>query len=478
MNIHERKNSLIILKKMLRNEKNSICDALNKDLHKSFFESYYLEINQVEHDLQYHLDNLDNWVHQELFINPLKYLTLFLTGYGRAIIENKPRGNCLIIGAWNYPIALSLKPLIGSISAGNNTTIVFPDLEYTKNTSNLLINLFNKYFKDNKYINVKLGGKDNITQLLTRKWDFIFYTGSSRIGKIIYQKAAENLTPVILELGGKSPCIVDKQYNMDLLVKRMLWGKLANCGQTCISPDYFLVNENIGEDFIKLLIKNIHEFYGNNIYSSKDYGRIINSQAHSRLIDIIKNDKDYIEYGGNYNDDLFIEPTIINFKNNKAEFLNSKCMDNEIFGPIIPVYYFKSYEEVNEIIKKFNEPLVCYIFSNKKNILKDEFRCGSVVYNDTMIQMASPLPFGGVGKSGIGKYHGKHTFDVFSYQRSKLIRFNFGEFVDVRFPPYNIHWKQNILHITQKIYSFKSFDTLCYYLKIAIVLYFIKKLNK
>ena len=477
MNILERKNSLIILKKMLHNEKNNICDALNKDLHKPFFESYYLEINQVEHEIQYHLDNFEKWINQELFINPLKYLTLFLTGYGRAIIENKPRGNCLIIGAWNYPIELSLKPLIGSISAGNNTTIVFPDLDYTKNTSILLLNLFNKYFKDIKYINVELGGKKNVTNLLKNKWDFIFYTGSSKIGKIIYQKAAENLTPVVLELGGKSPCLVEKQNNMDLLVKRMLWGKLANCGQTCISPDYFLVNKNIGEEFIKLLIKNIHEFYGD-ISSSKDYGRIINYQAHTRLVEIIKNDKKYIEYGGNYNDTLFIEPTIINFKNNKKEFLNSKCMENEIFGPIIPVYYFNSDDEVDEIINLYNDPLVCYIFSKNKELIKDNFRCGSIVYNDTMIQMASPLPFGGIGNSGIGKYHGKNTFDVFSYQRSKLIRYNFGEFIKSRFPPYNVKWKQKILSFTQKVYSFKSFNTLCYFLKIIIILYFIKKLSK
>ena len=463
MKICKRKECLLILKKLLQNERDKICEALNKDLKKPFFESYYLEINQVEHELQYHLDNFENWIDNNIFINPFRYLTLFLTGYGRAIIENRPRGNCLIIGAWNYPIELSLKPLIGSISAGNNTTIVFPDLEYTKHTSTLLMNLFNDYFKDIEHINVRIGGKENVTEILKSKWDLIFYTGSSHVGKIIYKKAAENLTPVVLELGGKSPCIVEGQHNMDLMVKRMLWGKLANCGQTCVSPDYFLVNENIGSQFIQLVKKNIQEFYGKEISSSNDYGQIVNSNAHKRLVDIITNDKKYIAHGGNYdNKNLFIEPTIINFERNKTDFVESECMKNEIFGPIIPVYYFKTYNEVNEIIKNNNEPLVCYIFSENKDILNNDIRCGSIVYNDTLMQMSSPLPFGGVGNSGLGKYHGKSTFDIFSYQRSKLIRYNFGEFILARFPPYNIYWKQKIIDLSQKVISFKLFHKMKY----------------
>ena len=457
MDIPKRKKCLSILKKLLTDEKDKICEALKKDLHKPYFESYYLEINQVEHEIQYHLDNFQNWISQELFINPIRYLTLFLTGYGRTIIENRPRGNCIIIGAWNYPIELTLKPLIGSISAGNTTTIVFPDKDYTEHTSELLINLFNKYFNGIDTINVEIGGKENVSKLLKKKWDLIFYTGSTHIGRIIYKNAAENLTPVVLELGGKSPCIVEKQNNMDLLVKRILWGKLTNCGQTCISPDYFLVNENIGSEFISLLKKNISEFYGEDIVSSKDYGRIVNQKAFDRLTAIINNDKEYIEYGGEYNiDKLFIQPTIVNFKKDKTSFIKSKCMENEIFGPIIPIYYFNKYEEINQIVKLHNDPLVCYIFSNKSNIINDQIRCGSIVYNDTLIQMSTPLPFGGIGNSGIGKYHGKSTFDIFSYQRSKLIRYNFGELILCRFPPYDIGWKKTILNITQKVYPLKS----------------------
>lgn len=478
MDIKKRKECLNILQKLLKNEKNKICNALFKDLHKPYFESYYLEINQVEHELQYHIDNFENWIENKLFINPLQYLTFFLTGYGKAIIENRPRGNCLIIGAWNYPIELLLKPLIGSISAGNNTTIILPDLEYTKHTSLLLLDLFSRYFKGIYQISVKLGGKKNVTKILERKWDLIFYTGSATVGKIIYKKAAETLTPVTLELGGKSPCIVEDQYNMDLMVKRILWGKLANCGQTCISPDYFLVNEKIGDLFVNKLIKTINQFYGKEIKNSKDYGRIVNERAYQRIIDILDNDKKYVEYGGKHiKEQLFIEPTIINFKKNKSAFLNSKSMENEIFGPIIPIFYFNSYNDVNEIISINNEPLVCYIFSDNKNILKPYIRSGSIVYNDTMIQMASPLPFGGIGNSGIGKYHGKNTFDIFSYQRSKLVRYNFGEFILARFPPYNIKWKEYLLNTIQKVYSFKKVNNIYYILKIIFILFIIYNIS-
>ena len=472
MNIQKRKECLLILQKLLINEKDNICQALKKDLNKCYFESYFLEINQVEHEIKYHIDNFENWINEEIFINPLRYLTLFLTGYGRTIIENRPRGNSLIIGAWNYPIELSLKPLVGSISAGNNTTIVFPDIEYTEHTSKLLLKLFNQYFRDIEFVNAKIGGKDNVTNLLNRKWDIIFYTGSSKVGKIIYKRAAENLTPVVLELGGKSPCIVEKQNNMKLLVKRILWGKLANCGQTCISPDYFLVNENIGEEFIKLLKNTIKEFYEDNIKLSKDYGRIVNKVNFDRLMNIISYDKSYIEYGGtNIEQELYIEPTIMNFKNNKNQFLKSKCMANEIFGPIIPIYYFKNYDEVNEIINIYNDPLVCYIFSQNKNILNNTFRSGSIVYNDTLMQMSSPLPFGGVGNSGIGKYHGKKTFDIFSYQRSKLIRYNFGELILCRFPPYDVKWKQFILSISQKVYHVEKIYYFLIFISIIYILY-------
>ena len=479
MEIAERRDALLILQKLLKNEKNKICNALKKDLHKPYFESYYLEINSVEHELQYHIDNFENWINEELFINPFRYVTLFFTGYARSIIENKPRGNCLIIGAWNYPIELSLKPLIGSISAGNNTTIVFPDLNYTKHTSFLLVTLFNKYFEKIDNINVKIGGKESVTELLKNKWDFIFYTGSPNVGKIIYKKAAEELTPIVLELGGKSPCIVEKQNNMDLMVKRIIWGKFANCGQTCISPDYFLVNENIGDNFIELVKKNLEEFYGSNIIQNDDYGRIVNIGAQKRIVNIINSDKKYIAYGGQYNNDkLFIQPTILNFKKDKKNFINSKCMENEIFGPIIPIYYFKTYQEVNEIIKLNNDPLVCYIFSGEKDILNKDIRSGSIVFNDTLMQMASPLPFGGIGNSGIGKYHGKSTFDIFSYQQSKLIRYNFGEFILARFPPYDVYWKKLLLNISQKVISYKIFNKLKYLLIFIPIFYYYKNLKK
>lgn len=477
MELNKRKECLKILKELLKNEKYKICDALKKDLRKSFFESYYLEINQVEHEIQFHLDNIDEWIDENIFINPFRYLTLFLTGYGKAIIENRPRGKCLIIGAWNYPIELSLKPLIGSISAGNDTTIVLPDINYTKNTSYLMKKLLNKYFENISEVKVEIGGKVNVTRLLKEKWDIIFYTGSTNVGNIIYKKAAETLTPVLLELGGKSPCIIEEQSNMNLLVKRILWGKLVNCGQTCISPDYFLVNENYGDKFIRNLIDTLNEFYGKEIKESDDYGRIVNLNAFNRLKKIIENDNNFVEFGGHYEEkDYYIEPTIINFKGDKNSFLKSECMSEEIFGPIIPIYYYKNYEEVNEIISLNNEPLVCYIFSNNRNILNENIKSGSLVYNDTLIQMSSPLPFGGIGKSGIGKYHGKRSFEIFSYQRSKLIRYNFGEFILARFPPYNVEWKKYLLSIIQKVNSFGLYNKFYKLFKKILIIYIFYKI--
>jgi len=471
ISVEKRKKNLQILNQLLEKEKESICKALYLDLHKPNFESYYLEIKQVQHDIQAHLDNLDKWLKQDIFINPIKYLTIFLTGYGKAVIEYKPRGRVLIIGAWNYPINLSLQPLVGSISAGNISTVVFPSSKYTEHTSNLMVTLFEKYFK-NKNIYATIGGKENITNMLQKKWDFIFYTGSSAVGKIIYQKASKNLTPVVLELGGKSPCIIDKQYNMNLLVKRILWGKLINCGQTCICPDYFLVDEKFGNQFIKLLIQCIRCFYRNNIKQTKDYGRIVNYKAFKRLSNIIEKDIDYIEYGGNYVEkELFIEPTIINFKNNREAFLNSFSMKDEIFGPLIPIYYFKNENDIYNIIEKYPEPLVAYLFFSRWRRIESNIKAGSIVINDTLIQMNSPLPFGGIGKSGIGKYHGKYSFDIFSYQRSKLIRYNFGE-IPARFPPYDIFWKKMLLKISQSTISMKYIDILYWISKNIVNLMF------
>ena len=470
--LDERKQNLKTLNNLLEQEKKSICTALFYDLHKPNFESLYMEIKQVQHEIQYHLDNLEDWVSESVFINPLKYLTIFLTGYGKAYIESKPRGKALIIGAWNYPINLALQPLVGSISAGNESVVVFPAIDYTPNTSRLMIRLFDKYFFDNKYVIAKIGGKENVERLLKSKWDFIFYTGSISVGKIIYQQAAKQLTPVVLELGGKSPCVVSKQPNMDLLIKRILWGKLTNCGQTCISPDYFLVDKNFGDEFVKLLIKTIKDFYGNTKYSN-DYCRIVNSKAFRRLAHIIDNGYEYLEYGGEMDHrQKFIEPTILNYKDKKLAFLNSESMEGEIFGPIIPIYYYSDIQEVQEIINKYSDPLVAYLFTDKWKSIEPNIKAGSIVVNDTLIQMNSPLPFGGIGKSGIGQYHGKKTFEIFSYQRSKLIRYKYGELA-ARFPPYNVYWKQKLIKISQMIVSLKYFSKGVHYLKKIILIYLI-----
>ena len=456
--IKTRKKILYTLKNLLDENKDKIINTLWNDLHKPPFETEFMEINQVIHEINVHLDNLDNWIIEKKFINPLQYINISSTGLNSAYIENRALGKVLIIGAWNYPVNLSLLPLIGAISGGNFVTIMFPSLNYTKYTSNLMVALFNKYFKTSPYIQAKIGGRDNITNILKLKWDKIFYTGSSQVGKIIYQKASETLTPVVLELGGKSPCIVDSSVN-DLLVKRIVWGKFTNAGQTCICPDYFLVKSDFGEKFIEKLIQTIQEFYGefeHLIKHSPDFGRIVNIKAYDRLQNILIEDKSNLVYGGKTDKkNLYISPTILNFKNNTEQFLNSASMREEIFGPIIPIYYYDTEDDVQNILIKYKNPLTAYLFCKDPHSIGDTINSGSMVINDTLIQLNSPLPFGGIGKSGMGSYHGKYSFNEFTYKKSVLTKYNWGE-LELRFPPYNIKWKKVMRQFSNLYISNKS----------------------
>ena len=446
ISIKQRKLILQTLKKLLIENKDKLANALYNDIHKPVFETNFMEINQVEHEINIHLDNMDSWLYDTKYINPLKYINIASSGYALSYVENRPLGKVLIIGAWNYPINLSLMPFIGAISGGNSAMIVFPSNKYTEHTSRLLSTLFNQYFIQFPFIQTSIGGQENITKILTYKWDKIFYTGSSQVGKIIYQKAAETLTPVVLELGGKSPCIVDESVNT-LLIKRIVWGKFTNAGQTCISPDYFLVKKDYGPEFINLLIKTIKEFYGefdHLIKYSPDYARIVNTKSFDRLINILITDQTNIVYGGKTDKKtLYISPTIINFKDNLELFLQSAAMKDEIFGPIIPIYYYDNINDVRGILLKYKNPLTAYLFCKEPHTIGDTINSGSMVINDTLMQMNSPLPFGGVGASGMGSYHGKYSFDSFTYKKSVLQRFKWGE-LELRFPPYNIWWKKKI----------------------------------
>jgi len=434
--IKSRKGILLKLKHLITKNQNRIITSLYNDLHKPIFESKHMEIIPTLNEIEYHLEYFENWIIENKSLNPLHHLPLFFSSTNKCYIERLPFGKVLIIATWNYPIHLSLLPLIGAVSAGNSVMLVLPDKNYTHHTSNLLYKLFKIYFPETRYINVMHGGKENIDHLLKYKWDFIFYTGSKKVGEIIYKKAAEKLTPTVLELGGKSPCIINSDIN-NLLIKRIVWGKFTNAGQTCIAPDYLLINKKYASKILKEITNTIIDFYGVNPIESLDLSRIVNKDHYNRLNNIIEKDNNHLYYGGQtIKSALYIQPTILDFGDNIDLFLNSESMKDEIFGPIIPVFQYNTITDVLKVVDKHPTPLTAYLFGNDVDMYSKLIKSGSVVYNDTLMQMDTPLPFGGIGTSGIGNYHGKYTFDTFSYQKSILKRGTVGE-IPLRFPPYN-----------------------------------------
>ncbi|MGK7882870.1 MAG: aldehyde dehydrogenase family protein, partial [Crocosphaera sp.] len=359
----------------------------------------------------------------------------------RAFIQSQPKGVVLIISPWNYPISLAIMPLIGAISAGN-CAIIKPS-ELSPNTSNILEKIINNNF-DNRYLKVIQGGKETSEKLLKEKWDHIFFTGSPSVGKIVMQAAAKKLTPVTLELGGKSPCIVDKNINIQETAKRIVWGKFLNAGQSCIAPDYLLVNRSIKSQLLEAITQRIKEFYGEDPSKSTDYGRIINQYHFKRLSSLLTSGN--IIIGGKIRpEENYISPTIID--NISPEF---PIMEDEIFGPILPILDYNELEEAINFINKRPKPLAIYLFSNDKNqeeIVIRNTRSGGVGINDTLMQYAVlTLPFGGIGKSGIGSYHGKASFETFSHYKSVLKR-SFWLETNLRFPPYKgkLKWLKFIL---------------------------------
>ena len=426
-NINYRITILKKLKSIIKKNEDAILEALNKDLNKSKFEGYATELGIVYEEINLHIKKLKSWSKKEPVSTPITYFP------AKSYIYKEPYGVTLIIGPFNYPFQLVFLPLIGSISAGN-CTIIKPS-ENTPNTSILIQNLINENF-DESYINVidPLGSKETVSYLLDLKFDYIFFTGSINVGKIVMAKASKNLTPVTLELGGKSPCIVDKNCNLKLAAKRIVWGKFLNAGQTCIAPDYILVEKEIKNNLLEELKTEIILQLGKNPEENSNFPKIVNKNSLNRLKNYL-NDGEII-FGGNYNEStLYFEPTILdNIKKN-----TSICRE-EIFGPILPIFEYTTIEEVISFIRKNDKPLALYYFSeNKHSIdrLLNDISSGGVVINDTIIHVAnSKLPFGGVGSSGIGKYHGKDSYMTFSNRKSVIKRSTLFE-LPFRFPPYN-----------------------------------------
>lgn len=425
-NIDFRIEALKKLKNVIKENEEEIMLALNKDLKKSNFESFATEIGMVYDEINLHLKKLKTWAKKEKVKAPLVHFP------AKGYIYKEPYGVVLIIGPFNYPFQLILSPLIGAISAGN-CSIIKPS-ENSPNTSLLLEKLINDNF-DKKYITVinPLGGKETISYLLDLKFDYIFFTGSIRVGKIIMEKASKNLIPVTLELGGKSPCIVDKTANIALAAKRIVWGKFLNAGQTCVAPDYILVENAVKDELLKSLKEEIIKQFGSNIEASPDFPRLVNLDAINRLKNYL-NDGDIFFGGKVCEENLYIEPTLlINVKD------NSPVMTDEIFGPILPIIEFSNLNDAINLVREKEKPLALYYFSEDKNNIEkvlSKVSSGGATINDTIIHVTSPtLPFGGVGLSGIGSYHGKASFDTFSHSKSIIKR---GTFIELpfRFAPY------------------------------------------
>lgn len=425
--INYRINNLKKLKNLIKENEQDIMDALYKDLRKSNFESYATEIGIVYDELNLHIKNLRKWSKREKRKSPIVHFP------AKSYIYKDPYGVTLIIGPFNYPFQLVIAPLIGAISAGN-CAIIKPS-ESTQNIALLLEKIINENFKEN-YIRVvnPLGGKDTVSYLLDLKFDYIFFTGSVRVGKIIMEKASKNLIPVTLELGGKSPCIVDNSAKLGLAAKRIVWGKFLNAGQTCVAPDYILVQKDIKEKLLKELKKELLLQFGSDIKSSSDFPRIVNKHSLLRLKNYLNDGEIY--FGGSVDEkDLYLEPTILtNIKE------NSLIMEEEIFGPILPILEYSSLDEALTYVINKDKPLALYYFSEDSTSIEkvlNSTTSGGVTINDTIIHVASSyLPFGGVGSSGMGAYHGKASFDVFTHKKSVIKRGTFIEF-PIKFAPYN-----------------------------------------
>ena len=416
------------LKAAIKANDQAILASLYADLHKPEFEGCFeLAVTQ---DIDFALKYLKSWV------KPKKVKLPLIQMPGSARIYPEPLGVALIIGPWNYPFSLLISPLIGAIAAGN-CTILKPS-EIAPHTSQIVAKIIKETFEP-EYIAVIEGGVETSQQLLEEKFDHIFFTGGTKVGKIIMEAAAKHLTPVTLELGGKSPCIVDRDLNLAETAKRIVWGKLINAGQTCIAPDYLLVDREIKSDLLAEMKQCIDEFYASDPAKSPDYARIINQKQFDRLTRFLQDGN--IVVGGETNaSDRYIAPTVID-----NVTLDSPIMQEEIFGPILPVIEYENLDSALEIVNNRPKPLALYIFSRNKEIQQRILQAtssGGVCINDTVLQVGvNELPFGGVGDSGIGNYHGIASFNTFSHHKSVLTKSFLFE-LNWRYAPYKEKLKQ------------------------------------
>ncbi|HDA6979079.1 TPA: aldehyde dehydrogenase [Staphylococcus aureus] len=426
-----RKDQLKKLSKAIKSYESDILEALYTDLGKNKVEAYATEIGITLKSIKNARKELKNWTKTKNVDTPLY---LFPT---KSYIKKEPYGTVLIIAPFNYPFQLVFEPLIGAIAAGN-TAIIKPS-ELTPNVARVIKRLINETF-DANYIEVIEGGIEETQTLIHLPFDYVFFTESENVGKIVYQAASENLVPVTLEMGGKSPVIVDETANIKVASERICFGKFTNAGQTCVAPDYILVHESVKDDLITALSKTLREFYGQNIQQSPDYGRIVNLKHYHRLTSLLNSAQMNIVFGGHSDEDeRYIEPTLLDHVTS-----DSAIMQEEIFGPILPILTYQSLDEAIAFIHQRPKPLSLYLFSEDENATQrviNELSFGGGAINDTLMHLANPkLPFGGVGASGMGRYHGKYSFDTFTHEKSYIFKSTRLE-SGVHLPPYKGKFK-------------------------------------
>ena len=437
IDINYRKKALIKLRDAVDKYEEKILYALKLDLGKSEFEGYETELGIVKSELKNTIKNLEKWS------KPKKVRASIMNPFSDNRIYNQPYGVCLILSPWNYPFQLALMPLIGSIAAGNTSILKLSEISLF--TSGVVREIVEEVF-DEEYVAVFFGEAEEAINLIESDVDFIFYTGNPKIGVSVAESAGRRLIPCVLELGGKSPCIIDRKADLDNAAKKIVWGKFMNAGQTCVAPDYIIADRLVFLELRDKLVHYIKEFYGENPIESDDYPKIINKKNFDRILNLIEGKR--LIFGGKYDDDsLKIEPTIL-----EVSSMDEKIMQEEIFGPIIPIIIYKNKSEIFEIIDKNKNPLALYLFTDNNSFEKEiieKVSFGGGCVNDTIIHCTSDgLPFGGIGRSGLGNYHGKASFDAFSHKKSVVKSKKFAD-ISMKYPPFN----EKKLELIKKVFN-------------------------
>lgn len=427
---------LAYLKKAIKQYEQDLLTAVEEDLGKSAFESFATELVMVYDEIDFAAKHLKEWAKEKRVKPSLAQLP------GKGYVYQEPRGVVLIIAPWNYPIQLTLLPLVSAIAAGN--CVALKPSEYAVHTSQAVAGMLRECFPS-QFISVYEGGPEVTQALIGENIDYIFFTGSTAVGREIMKMATERLIPMTLELGGKSPCIVERTANLELTAKRIMWGKLINAGQTCVAPDYILVHTDVKAQLMDELAKASAELYPGDILTNPDYPHIINAKHFDRLVAMLEQGK--VVYGGQHDrDSLKIAPTILD-----SPRLDSDLMKTEIFGPLLPILNFEAMEDAFALIRRRHKPLALYVFSEDPAVqerVMREMAFGGGCINDTILHLTNPrMPFGGIGGSGMGAYHGKAGFEAFSHQKS-VFKQGSGRETNLRYPPYG-----DKLKLLKKIYK-------------------------